>query len=391
MATMQTATREKASPNRVLEALEAAKTIQANISKYGQDNQDDALTTIAAQMRALVARIAILPDEPEPVKAIAAKLVSTEPPKRRPQKTTIDLLGANIDALLTAQAAKGDGITPFEIRALLRLFYTIQKVRIQANNRAKALEREGMPNDYLLEFVASHEAQEAAIINVMQHYNKTHPMSTWLGSIKGIGPILTAGFVTIFDITKAPTAGHFWSYAGLTPNSIRRRGEPCNYNPLAKVLCFKAAMSFALTAGKKLEDGTIDTTNASYYGKLYRLRREYENAHNTPEHHAEYCKLTLASKNYERDTIAKKCYLEGIFPPAHIDMRARRWTARMFLAHLHEVWFEEFYKQPAPIPYAQKYLDHVHVIKPPYLHYDPQGIIMAPTPLRTPKGKVVKQ
>src|SRR5258708_8365225 len=51
--------------------------------------------------------------------------------------------------------------------------------------------------------------------------------------------------------------------------------------------------------------------------------------------------------------------------PAHIHARARRYAVRMFLSHLHQVWYEIEYGRPAPRPYAVEHLGHVHVIKPP--------------------------
>jgi hypothetical protein len=45
--------------------------------------------------------------------------------------------------------------------------------------------------------------------------------------------------------------------------------------------------------------------------------------------------------------------------------RAKRYAVKLFLAHLHEVWYREHYKTAPPIPYPIAHLGHAHYIAPP--------------------------
>ena len=75
----------------------------------------------------------------------------------------------------------------------------------------------------------------------------------------------------------------------------------------------------------------------------------------------------LEKKNYDKTTEAYKAYIEGKLPPAQIHARARRYAVKLFLSHVHQVMFEDYYKTDAPKPYCFEKLeeDHRHFIAPP--------------------------
>jgi len=54
-----------------------------------------------------------------------------------------------------------------------------------------------------------------------------------------------------------------------------------------------------------------------------------------------------------------------MLPPAHIHARARRYAVKLFLAHLHHVWYKDHYKADPPLPYAISVLGHAHYLAPP--------------------------
>lgn len=63
----------------------------------------------------------------------------------------------------------------------------------------------------------------------------------------------------------------------------------------------------------------------------------------------------------------KPAELIPMLPPAHIHSRAKRYAVKLFLAHLHEIWFRlEFGKAP-PNPYPIAHMGHSHKIDPPGL------------------------
>ena len=62
-----------------------------------------------------------------------------------------------------------------------------------------------------------------------------------------------------------------------------------------------------------------------------------------------------------------------MLPPAHIDMRARRYAVKLFLSHLQECWYREVYDCDPPAPYAITQGGHAHYIAPPQIRPNRSG------------------
>jgi transposase len=149
---------------------------------------------------------------------------------------------------LTRQARRdiAAGLTAEQARWLVDYYYSVQDYRIQATGQARAVEQaadEGAIN------LAGHLGREMAkleneIKTALDSYSDAHVPGVWAKSIVGIGPVLAAGFLAHIDITKAPTVGHIWSFAGLNPEQRWEKGEKRPWNAKLKVLCWKAGDSF---------------------------------------------------------------------------------------------------------------------------------------------------
>ena len=50
-------------------------------------------------------------------------------------------------------------------------------------------------------------------------YSLSTEVGRWLQSIIGIGPVLSAAMISFFDIDRAPSVSHFYSYSGLNDNN----------------------------------------------------------------------------------------------------------------------------------------------------------------------------
>ena len=155
------------------------------------------------------------------------------------------------------------------------------------------------------------------------------------------------------------------------------------WNAALRVLCWKAGGSFVIARASEND----------VYGKLYEQRKAYEWRRNTDGELADQAAATLRAKNYGKATDAYSWYSgqrtaadalielakpkpefakmstvpegEGdpMLPPAQIDARARRWTVKLFLAHLHHVMYEDRFGKPPPKPYVLEHLGHAHVIE----------------------------
>jgi len=62
-------------------------------------------------------------------------------------------------------------------------------------------------------------------------------------------------------------------------------------------------------------------------------------------------------------------------PPAHIHAMARRQAVKMFLSHLHEVMYRDYFGEAPPVPYVftKTEQDHRHFIAPPMWPMAKQG------------------
>jgi hypothetical protein len=279
-----------------------------------------------------------------------------------------------------------------EARHLVKLYYTVQNLRIRAGNQINAVERgEGVePTDVIKHVKRAFKILENNIKISLMVFARQYTVGMWLQSICGIGPVLSAGFLSELDVRNRPTAGHFMSFAGIIPGQEKLwvKGAKRPWNADLKVLCFKTAESFI-----KVQNNEKDV-----YGHLYALRKNYEWERNLKGELADQAQQkdpTVMPKGTQglvgKDTDAfewytgnisyqeareffeseqdmsklaakvkalkkKKKFIEDaikcrMLPPAHIVARARRWVEKIFLSHVHHVMFMDYYQKDPPKPY----------------------------------------
>lgn len=143
--------------------------------------------------------------------------------------------------------------------------------------------------------------------------------------VKGLGPILTAGLISIFDVHKADHPSSFWKYAGYQvvngkgvkrQKGIKFEGDFA-FNPDARKLCFQVSDSF------------IKMKTPVYRG-IYDRKKALEQA-----------RLKDTEKGWKR----------------HADLRARRYMMKMFLLDFWKVW-REIERLPLSEPYVIGILGH---------------------------------
>jgi hypothetical protein len=108
----------------------------------------------------------------------------------------------------------------------------------------------------------------------------------------------------------------------------------------------------------------------SFYGRLYRERKALEVARNEAGDYRHIARQTLQEKNIQHPE-TKRIYESRKLPPGRLDLRARRWSVKIFLAHLHEEMWREHYGTEPPAPYPIAYLGHVHKIEVPRIREAP--------------------
>lgn len=136
-----------------------------------------------------------------------------------------------------------------------------------------------------------------------------------------------------------------------------------------------------------------------FYGRIYLERKMYEIDRNESGELSGQARQTLKNRNIGKMTDAYKWYAgrvtpeaskkfreekstaanpatvkvelvkEGrgvpMLPPARIDLRAARYATKLFLCHLHQVWFFTEKGKLPPKPWILTQEGHVHEIRPP--------------------------
>jgi hypothetical protein len=246
-------------------------------------------------------------------------------------------------------------LTPKEARYLVDTYYTMQDYRIEAANQVRALSADGEPATVLAWLFDQMETLEDQVKVALDRWSDSQPMGRWAMSQYGIGPVISAGLLAHIDITRAPTAGAIWRYAGLDPTLRWEKGQKRPWNASLKVICWKIGESFVKFSGR----------DECTYGKVYVQRKAQEQERNDAGLFADQAAAALAAKRIGKDTEAYKHYCAGKLPPAHIHARAKRVAVKLFLSHYHYRAYEQHYGKPPADPYALAVLGHAHYIEPP--------------------------
>ena len=243
-----------------------------------------------------------------------------------------------------------------EARFLVDAYYQLQDNRIRSDGQVRSMSKDGEPHATLQWLANMNRTLEESIKAALDAYSNASPVGRWMRSQKGIGPVIAAGFLAHLDITKAETAGAFWSFAGLDPRKTWDKGQKRPWNADLKVLCWKLGESFVKVSGH--ED--------AFYGKLYKERKALEIERNEKGEFADQAAAKLEKFKIGKATDAYKAYSQGKLPPAHIHARATRYAVKLFLANLHCVLYFDHYGRLPPLPYAIGILGHAHTIYPPH-------------------------
>ena len=285
----------------------------------------------------------------------------------------------------------GSTLTPREARYLTDLYYQMQDNRIRGAGQIRSMDQAEdtdltpEPHETIAYFTDQSEALEDQIKAVLGAYAARYELGQWALGIYGIGPVITAGLLSHIDITKCPTAGHVWAFAGLDPTKTWDKKQKRPWNARLKVLCWKAGESFVKFSGRA----------DCYYGQVWADRKRYEWERNLSGGNAATATASLDKKRFGDHTNAKR-WMTGtvsvawarehvgagdgfgqtvpkfpdstdcvpMLPPAQIHARARRYAVKLFLAHFWQRG-REIAGLPVPLPYPIAILGHAHLIPPP--------------------------
>jgi hypothetical protein len=242
-----------------------------------------------------------------------------------------------------------------EVRFLVDYYYQLQQDRIRAAHQVRTLAAAGEPHQVIGWLGDNTAILERNIQSALDAYTSGHPVGRWSKSLVGIGPIIAAGLLAHIDITRAPTVGHIWRFAGLDPTVVWEKKTKRPWNASLKTLTWKIGESFVKVSGHQDD----------IYGHLYLHRKAQELAANDAGTFAGQAAAKLERFKIDKSTDAYQAYSAGRLPPAHLHARAKRWAVKLFLAHWHEVAYRVHFQTAPPKPYVLEHLGHAHPISVP--------------------------
>ena len=249
-----------------------------------------------------------------------------------------------------------------EARFLVDAYYMMQDNRIRNGGQIRALSQYGEPNSVLAWLFSQNHTLEKQVARALDAYSGAHPVGQWMRMNVGVGPVIAAGFLAHFDVTKVNSAGGFWKFAGLTPGIQWKKGDIRPWNAGLKTLCWKLGESFVKVSGK--ED--------AYYAQEYLMKKNYYTRKNEAGEYSERAKEL--SEKFNKSTKAYGFYTGKdspnnvpMLPPGHIHAMAKRHAVKMFLSHLFEIMYITHHGKRPPEIYAVARLGHKDYVEPPLL------------------------
>jgi hypothetical protein len=239
-------------------------------------------------------------------------------------------------------------------RKVVDAYYVLQENRMAFAAQTRELEKQNSPHELVALLYDGLYRMEKALKLPLEKFAGSTVEGKWALDQYGIGPVLAAGLLAHVDITKAPTAGSVWRYAGLDPTQTWEKGQKRPFNAEFKTLCWKIGQSFMKFSGK----------DECFYGQLYKQDKARRIAKNEAGDYAEFAKSILEKKNFKVNQTRAKLET-GKLSDAQIDAQARRFAVKIFLSHYHAVAYQAHHGEPAPRPYIIAHGDHVHEIAIP--------------------------
>lgn len=307
-----------------------------------------------------------------------------------------------------------------DARWLIDMYYTLQNKRIRADAQKRTSQEASEPWRLISWVLNSSRRFESAAKTALNEFALNYRVGAWLQSNYGIGPVLSAVCLANFDIRKAPTVGHCWRFAGLDP-TLKWLGKE-KAKTLMRTLDVDSKLSpdqteaireasgqhshrvrevfdggYVAPNGKRSEPGKgalvallsaqpwngklhtimvfrlgecfvrFRNRDECYYGHLYAAQKDALVRANAEGAFAEAAEAKLAEGKIGKKTQAYRHLIEGRLAPAHVHNRARRWTVKLFMSHMHHVMYNDYHGKDPPAPYVFEHPetgDHRHLIRP---------------------------
>ena len=239
-----------------------------------------------------------------------------------------------------------------EARYLVNTYYAMEESRKAAGKKVRAFSQTDEPHAVLAWLHRQDATVEKQIFRALDTWSDSIPVARWAKSV-GVGPVIAAGLAAHIDMSRCPTAGQIWRFAGFDPTQEWKKRMRCPWNADLKALCLKVGESIARPG----DDG-------EFYRRLYLQRQTQEAAANHAGRFADQAQRKLAHFKSTGNANARTSYSQGKLPPTHVQARAKRWVVKLFLSHYHEVALRLSGQAPVK-PFGTEVLSGSRYIPPP--------------------------
>ena len=249
----------------------------------------------------------------------------------------------------------------------------LKKLRVRHMNRLSAIEAGKSDMDADLEHIFLEITHLNALVDpqtkadraisvetrLLEEGAKLGDIWTWVTGIRGLGEggLAVQLLAQIDDIAKFDTVSKLWRFAGYAcidgQREVNKAGEKSHFNRTLKSLMYLVVDSFV-------------KQRTPVYRDLY----DAEKVRQRKLHPIALCKECGAECNKKENAAGQtiwRCPENGkhaiMFNDAHVNNRAYRKVAKIFLQHLWIKW-REFEGLPTGEPYVQAVLGHTHIVVP---------------------------
>lgn len=282
-----------------------------------------------------------------------------------------------------------------EARFMVEDFYRWVGLAQSSRDHRRILDKENLVNDsigFMTKQIRNMRDQYRDILDI---WSEQFPSAKWAKSIRGVGPVISAGLAAYVDIDKCHNISSLWKYAGQTPNSrpmtlieldvliqqaMDQYGRDITEDHVIwiaqqvgkdeeKLLAFSKSKYRGLTWSKftrairyptynkmlkriMTSTGNCFIKHPSLYHDLYMARKHKEIAANALGQYEKVARTQFERFNYQPGTYAYDAYSTGKLPESHIIARAKRHAVKIFLAHYYMVTYYLKYEEMPPDVYA---------------------------------------
>jgi hypothetical protein len=214
-----------------------------------------------------------------------------------------------------------------------RNFIGFQHMRMAAGARVRRFREEDQSKELIkiqLDYIKVLTKDEKQLLKDMVKLYEESQLWAWCNTVKGLGPMACATFMSYINPYIANTAGKSKAYMGLIPDANLCAGNKSKFNPGAR-----GRMYVVTTNVIRAQD--------PIYAQLYYQKKEYyeekmgkylDDPTQCPDYEACFKKLKGRADKDKRAPKKPSC-------KAHIDNRAKRWLSGMLVSHATEIMRRE--------------------------------------------------